>query len=810
MSTYLFRLGRFSFRNKWWVIGAWVALIAILGGLLGVLQPKFSKDFDLPGTDGGVAMAQMQEYFPDLTKSQTEANTLIVVATDANKPDTLANHTDQINALVADLQKLPKVDPQTIANPVLIAQSSPQFASTVVGDNGRVGLISVHQALNLMDLKPADKEALTEVLAKHRGNGLQVQATLGVMQAQEQPGKAEMIGFAIAFVVMIVAFGAIVAAFIPLITGMVGVGLTMMLLMLSAKVMTVNQTATAIVTMLGIAVSIDYALFIVSRYRTERHRGGDPADAAGRAVGTAGSAVVFAGLTVVIAVAALMVIGIPLITQMGMGAAVAVAVAVLAALTLIPALLGATGKYAFTPKIPWIRHAEESATADTLGVKYGRAIVKRPIPFIVGGLAVLLLAAIPMSHMQLGMDTVSDDEVAAQSLLKRGFGEGTGSEIFVVVHADKGTVNAGADTAVAQIRKMGDYVVSPDAVRWVGNVKSPADPANTAIIQVTPISAASSDKTHELVEKIRSIKPQVAEKGAELHVGGQTAIMSDLTAKLDKALIPYLLVVVGLAFLIMIGVFRSLWVPLIGTLGFIFSVLATFGATVWFFQEGALGLIDHTKPILSFLPIFLIGVVFGLAMDYQVFLVTRMREEYIHGMSAKEAIVAGYRHGARVVTSAAIIMISVFSAFMLAPDTMAKMMGFSMAIAIFFDAFIIRMTVVPAAIALLGDRAWGLPKWLDKLVVNFDIEGEAVRNRGLDEAEPAKAVAEPAAKKATATKTATKKAPAKKAAATKSTATKTAAKKAPAKKTAAKKTTAKKTAAKKATPKDKGPEAVED
>lgn len=207
--------------------------------------------------------------------------------------------------------------------------------------------------------------------------------------------------------------------------------------------------------------------------------------------------------------------------------------------------------------------------------------------------------------------------------------------------------------------------------------------------------------------------------------------MSDLSAKLDAALIPYLIVVVGLAFLIMIGVFRSILVPLVGTLGFVFSMIATFGVTTAIFTDGALGLIDHTKPLISFLPIFLIGVVFGLAMDYQVFLVTRMREEYMHGMSAKDAIVAGYRHGARVVASAAVIMISVFAAFMLAPDTTAKMMGFALAIAVFFDAFLVRMIIVPGILAMLGDRAWGLPRWLDKLVLNFDIEGEKVRDIGL-------------------------------------------------------------------------------
>ncbi|MFW0785475.1 MMPL family transporter [Gordonia sp. CPCC 206044] len=735
MASFLYRVGRFSFRHKWWMIAVWLIAAIAVSGLVGALNPKFAKDFSLPGTDSGTATEQVEQYFPDVMKQQERASTSVLVAAD----DGLAAHSAQIDALVADLHKLPELsDAKTVVNPLTVAQMQPAMASSVIGDGGKVGLIQVRQNIEAMDLTVDEKDQLTTILAAHSGDGLQVEATGSLMQVMEAGGKAEMIGFAVAFVVMIVAFGALVAAFIPLITGLMGVMITIMLLTLSAEVLSVNETATGIVTMLGIAVSIDYALFIVSRYRSERKRGGSAADAAGRAVGTAGSAVVFAGLTVIIAVVALMVIGIPLITQMGMGAAVAVFVAVLAALTLIPALLGATGRFAFAPRIPWIKHAEESDSADTLGVRFGRTVVKRPVPFIIGGLLVLVLAAIPMTKLELGMSMTSDDEAAAQTLLQRGFGEGINGPLLVVLHTENGDIAATAEQAVDHIRTLDD-VANANTLTWMGNGSpQPNTGADTALISVTPTSSPSAAATHDLMEEIRDYTPTVEQAGAQLHVGGQTAIMSDLSAKLDKALIPYLVVVVGLAFLIMIAVFRSIWVPLIGTLGFIFSVLATFGVTVAIFQEGWFGLIDHTKPILSFLPIFLIGVVFGLAMDYQVFLVTRMREEYIHGMSAKDAIVAGYRHGARVVTSAAIIMISVFAAFMLSPDTTAKMLGFALAIAVFFDAFIIRMMVVPAIIALLGDRAWGLPKWLDRLVLNFDIEGGAVRDRGLESADPEK------------------------------------------------------------------------
>ncbi|MFE0751905.1 MMPL family transporter [Gordonia sp. NPDC058843] len=727
MASYLFALGRFSFRHKWAVIAAWLVALIAVAALVGTLQPKFAKDFSLPGTDSGIATEQVQDYFPQVMAQQERASTSILVAAE----DGLQNHAAQLQALADDLRTLPEViEPQTVVSPLVVAAAQPALAPSVVGDNGRVGLIQVRQNIEMLDLTLENKDELLKILEENNRDGLQVEATGSLMQVMEPGGAAELIGFAVAFVVMIVAFGALIAAFIPLVTAIVGVSITIMLLNLSAEVLSINESATAIVTMLGIAVSIDYALFIVSRYRAELRRGGAPEDAAGRAVGTAGSAVVFAGLTVIIAVVALVVIGIPIITQMGAGAGVAVLIAVLAALTLIPAILGAFGRFAFVPKIPWIKHAEESDSSDTLGTRVGRTVVKWPIPFIVLGLLALAGAAIPATKLELGLSLTSEAEAPAQELLSRGFGEGINGPLLVVVHDDDGQIKVAADETIRHIAGLDD-VANAAGLTWTGNEGE--QNGNTALIMVTPESSPSSQATHDLMEQIRAFAPTVEDRGAELHVGGQTAIMSDLSQKLDDALIPYLVVVVGLAFLIMIGVFRSLWVPLVGTLGFIFSVLATFGITVAIFQEGWLGLISQPQPIISFLPIFLIGVVFGLAMDYQVFLVTRMREEYIHGMTAKEAIVAGYRHGARVVTSAAIIMISVFAAFMLSPETTAKMMGFALAAAVFFDAFVIRMLVVPAVIALLGDRAWRLPRWLDRAVINFDIEGEAVRHRGLEE-----------------------------------------------------------------------------
>lgn len=732
MALWLYRLGRFSYRHKWWFIGVWLAAIIALAALGNALSPKFATDFQLPGTDSDHAMSVMKESFPVQNDQLLKASTSIVIAAD----DGLANHTAQIDALVDKARTLPKVTtPQTIVNPVTVAKANPAMAARVLGDHGKVGLIQIQQNIPRQDLKSADMKQFQDMLAQFRGNGLQVEGTGALMEVFQAGGAAELLGFAIAFIVMIVAFGALIAAFIPIVTGALGVGITMLLVTLSAKIVDVQQSATTIITMLGIAVSIDYALFIVSRYRSELNLGGTREAAAGRAVGTAGTAVCFAGLTVVIAVAALAVVGIPFITQMGLAAALAVVVAVLGAITLIPALLGAFGRFAFKPRIPGVRHGDEPDTQPSNGLRFARFLTRYPLPVALVGLVLLVVCAIPMTKMELGMSSTSDAEYAATQLLKRGFGEGVNGELLVVVSdAKDGNIASAANDVVAHVKALPN-VANPATITWIGNGKDLRDPhagATAALIAVTPELSPSGPETHHLMDQIRDYG-RTSPGGATVNVGGQTAIMSDISAKLTSALIPFLIVVIGLAFIILTIVFRSLLVPLVATLGFVFSVCATFGATVWIFQDGHWGLISHTKPLISFLPIFLVGVVFGLAMDYQVFLTSRMREEYVHDVPAKEAVIVGYQHGARVVSSAAVIMISVFAAFMLAPDSTAKMMGFALAVAVFFDAFIIRMAVIPAIVTMLGDAAWKLPRWLDRILPNVDIEGTAIRKIPIEE-----------------------------------------------------------------------------
>ncbi|MGK9270270.1 MMPL family transporter [Williamsia muralis] len=732
MAMFLYRLGRFSFRHKWWVIVSWLLLAALVITLVSSLNPKFSKDFELPGTDSDKAMSLMKENFPAINDEQFKASTSVLIAADNG----LEAHTAEIDALVEKLRTLPDlVAPETIVNPVEVAAADPALAPNVLGDNGRVGLMQIDQDINVEDLTLEDKEQFEDILKEFRVGGLDVQGTGSLMQVFEQGGTAEMLGFVIAFVVMIVAFGAIVAAFIPIITGILGVMITIMLVTLGAGVFNINESATGIITMLGIAVSIDYALFIVSRYRSELNLGGSREAAVGRAVGTAGSAVVFAGLTVMIAVAALSVVGIPFISQMGLAAALAVLIAVLGAITLIPGLLGAFGRFAFSPRIPKVRHGDEPEDSMSNGHRFAKFVTKYPWPIAVVSLLALVVVALPMSKLELGLSSTTDAEVPATELLQRGFGEGINGPLLVVLNnTDGASVAAAADQTVEHIKTL-QNVANPGQLTWTGNGPNKQDTkagATSALISVTPQQSPSGPQTHDLMEQIRDYSSTTDAEGVTLNVGGQTAIMSDISAKLSSALIPYLVLVVGLAFLILMVVFRSVLVPLTATIGFLFSVCATFGATVAIFQLGHFGLITHTQPIISFLPIFMIGVVFGLAMDYQVFLVTRMREEYVHGLSAKESVIIGYKHGARVVASAAIIMIAVFAAFMLAPDTSSKMMGFALAAAVFFDAFVVRMVIVPAVITIMGDKAWWMPKWLDKVLPNVDMEGTAIRKIPID------------------------------------------------------------------------------
>ena len=450
---------------------------------------------------------------------------------------------------------------------------------------------------------------------------------------------------------------------------------------------------------------------------------------------------IFAGLTVIIALVALAVVNIPFLTAMGLAAAATVLAAVLVALTLLPAVLGALGHRAFAGQIRKDKAVDEGQHVDNGGTRWARAIGARPV--LAALVAVLALGALAIPAKDLHLALPSDSTAApgtsqrdAADLIAEGFGRGQEARMVVVVD---GRDIEDPRQAPAAYGEVAQWLGQLDGVTNA-QVVAMNDEGTGAQVMVTPATGASDEATEELLHTIRDgIPAQEEATGTTLGVTGLTAIQTDVSQKLQDALVPYLAVVVGLAFVLLMLVFRSILVPLTATLGFVLSTLATLGATVAIFQEGAFGLVDGA-PLVSFLPILMIGIVFGLAMDYQVFLVTRMREAYVHGDTAREAVVDGFRHGARVVTAAALIMISVFAAFMLQPDNLIKSMGFALAAAVLLDAFVVRMVLIPALMYLLGDKAWAMPRWLDKVLPNVDVEGEALTRRTSAE-EPAEDLA---------------------------------------------------------------------
>ena len=549
-----------------------------------------------------------------------------------------------------------------------------------------------------------------------------------------------------------ITFGSLVAAGMPLVTAIIGVAVGILGVTTLTGFVDLSSTTPALATMLGLAVGIDYALFVMSRYRHEVSSGRDPEEAAGRAIGTAGSAVVFAGLTVIIALAGLSLTGITFLTQMGLAGAATVAVAVVIALTLLPALLALAGRRVTSARLPGMKVRDPEADDQrTNGRRWVDFVSRFRWPVLVAGLAVAATLAIPLASMELALP---DDGSApadtgrrqAYDLVAQNFGEGANGPLTVVVDtANAADAAAAVEAAVAIARDVPEDVAAvvppvadPTDEKAVTAYEQQLDALGFAIITVVPESGPSDAATKDLVDTMRADFAALPDQtGARALVTGQTAVGVDISQSLADAFPKYLLVVVGLAFVLLVLVFRSILVPLKATLGFLLSIGISLGATVAVFQWGWLhelvGL-DATAPVVFILPLLLTGILFGLAMDYEVFLVSRMREEYVHGSPARQAVVIGFQHSARVVTAAAIIMIGVFGGFALGADPIIKTIGFALAVGVLADAFLVRMTIVPAVMLIVGKRMWWIPRWLDRLLPNLDIEGEDLGRRLADRA----------------------------------------------------------------------------
>ncbi|MET7670163.1 MMPL family transporter [Micromonospora luteifusca] len=731
MATLLYRLGRGALRRRRLVVALWLVVLVVAGLAAATLRGPTASNFTMPGTESQRALDLLAEQFP----AASGATGTITVKAPADGQ--LA--TPQGQAVVQELVQ------QASTLPGVVGAVNP-FQVGAVTPNGRYALVQVQFATGGDDVTDAQRTAYEQVGASAKAQGWQVAPGGEVLGGEPEIGSTEALGVLVAAIVLIITFGSLVAAGMTMLNALIGVGAGMAGLFALSGAVQLTSTAPILALMLGLAVGIDYSLFITSRHRQNLLDGLPPEEAVGRAVGTAGSAVVFAGATVVIALAGLAVVDIPFLTVMGLAAAGTVTVAVLVAITLQPALLGFAGRRVLPRRLRAVatddtvaaadhhtnatdRPVAETATTEDqsrFGFRWARLVTRFRVPVILVGLLGLGLLALPTPDMRLALPGAATAAVGsparvANDLTTEGFGAGFTGRLAVVVAGDTPQATSAAVPQVTALLQRTENVLA------VAPAQLSPD-GRTALLGVIPKTGPTDEATETLVHDIRGSVGGI--RDADVLLTGVTAIGIDVSEKLSDALPIYLLLVVGLSVLLLMLVFRSLLVPVKAALGFLLTVAATFGITVAVFQQGHLadlvGL-DTPGPLISFLPILLIGILFGLAMDYEVFLVSRMREDFVHGKSARQATISGMGHGARVVTAAALIMISVFGGFVFLEDPVIKSMGFALAIGVAIDAFVVRMTIVPAVMSLLGDRAWWLPSWLNRALPNVDIEGEGLR-----------------------------------------------------------------------------------
>lgn len=703
MAKFLYKIGKWCVRFPLAVILIWVLALGGTVALGTALQGPISNDMSIPGTKAQEALDLLNEQFPQAT-----GGTIRLIFADENgtldEPDNQLTIRDMLDELRKDQAVLNASDP---------------FETGTLSPDKSIGYADIIYNVPASDVSEDSKEHVLETIESTRAAGVQTELGGDVAMSElEILGISEIIGIAFAFIVLIITFKSFLAAGFPIVTAIVGVGIGIMSVYYSANFFSITSTGTILAVMLGIAVGIDYALFIISRHRQQLGDGTDVKESIAIANATAGSAVIFAGLTVIIALAGLSIVNIPFLTVMGLAGAFTVLIAVIVAVTLLPSLLGLAGEK-LKPKAP--KSAAGRKTDKTsFAYKWGRFAARYPVPVIVIITLLLVVVALPARHMELGLPDngskpLESTERKGYDLLSKGFGPGFNGPLVVVVKAgETGDILQEAAAEADKIKQLPNVaVVSPPIPNQTGDL---------ALLSVIPLTGPNDKETKQLVHSIRDLDDK-------LMVTGTTAINIDISERLNEAFPIFGAAIVVLAFILLTLVFRSILVPVKAILGFGLSIIASLGAVVFIFQDGHLADIFDVSSsgiILCFLPILLTGVLFGLAMDYEVFLVSRMREEYTHKGNAKNAVVDGMGLSGRVVTAAGLIMIFVFGSFIFVEDPMIKVMGFSLTVGVLIDAFLVRMTLVPAIMALLGRSAWYLPKWLDRILPNVDIEGESI------------------------------------------------------------------------------------
>ncbi|MGP9785084.1 MMPL family transporter [Glutamicibacter sp. 287] len=623
-------------------------------------------------------------------------------------------------------------------------RSEHEYASRQVGASGDIRFVSEDGSTAVSQvsfriatdaLTASDREAITAIASGPQSTGVEVLFSKEILQdISEVFGTAEIIGVVIAAVVLLVMLGTLIAAGLPLLLALLGVGAGVGTTLAFSSMFTMASITPALALMLGLAVGIDYALFIIHRHRTQLLSGMEVGESIARAVGTSGNAVVFAGLTVIIALSALAVPGLPFLTVLGLSAAFTVLCSVLLNITLLPALLAMAGSKLVSKRAR--KKVDKPVAKEPVSARWVRLVTKIAIPVSLLVVVVLGAISIPVSQMRTALPDGSAEAADSQAFqayqqTSDKFGAGYNGPLLVLADLPADLSERQAESKsldIADMLREYDGVVAAIPVTMT-------EDRSLSAIQVIPADGPASAATEALVHELRDDAQRINDAtGAKIAVTGQVAAQIDVSEKVTSALPPYLAIVVGLSLVLLLLVFRSVVVPLLATGGFLLSLAAAFGASVMVYQFGWMGSVFDVNvpgPLLSFLPILLTGILFGLAMDYQVFLVSAMREHYAHGLSARDAVRSGFSMAAPVVTAAALIMIAVFAGFIFSHLSMIRPLGFALATGVLFDAFVVRMTLIPAIMHLLGDKAWYLPKWLDKILPDVDVEG-AKLNEMLD------------------------------------------------------------------------------
>jgi RND superfamily putative drug exporter len=715
MSRFLYRLARFSSTKRSAVIGIWLAIFLGLAVVAATGMDVSGGDFSIPGTESSDAMESLDRHFGGGSEDETETLQLVfqVSAGSVSDPATA----ELIQSAVASAGSIPDV--LGVSDPIsmISADGTVAVAEVSVGDLG--------DDAERMDAVTSGLESAVEPV---RASGIVVE--LGGSIGDEEAGISvtEIAGAAIAFVVLVITFGSLTAAGVNMITALIGVIVGLTGVFAWSAVSPIEDSTMILAMMLGLAVGIDYSLFILSRFRDELRAGLSVEDAVPMAVGTAGSAVVFAGLTVVIALAGLTVVNIPPVTEMGLAAAGIVVVAVALSLTLMPIFLRLIGYRALSwfDRKPGADGTDERTGTPTprlnLFQRWANAVTRFPRQALIASVALLAIVAIPFFMMETALDVPGGDdpdssERRAYELIADEFGDGYQNPLVVLVEAPD-AVSASSDVAIAI-----------SGLNHVAGVSEPQpNTDNTAaILTVLSTHGPNEDATSDLVKDIRSTADGFTD--ATVRVTGQTAIDIDINEKLNSALFVYISLIVGLAMVLLIVLFRSFLVPIVASLGFLLSLGASLGMTVAIFQWGWLGSVfgvEEGRPLMSIFPIIIVGILFGLAMDYQVFLVSRMHEAHVRGLSNRDAILDGFGRSASVVVAAATIMFAVFAGFAFSGLGIVAALAFALATGVLVDAFLVRMVIVPSALMLIGNASWWLPGWLDRVLPTIDTEGRTL------------------------------------------------------------------------------------